>query len=152
AEESDVFTLSGAADSAPALGKTDDGLWRKPEIPPITENGITYIITRYRPRIEGLFARIERWVNQQIGAASARTMCIRPMVSPPRPGWPTRKIPPAFSHSSTRICGTPYKQCPKLKLYVHKNTQTHRFCYFPNGLACPDLGQYHCAYGETFSH
>src|SRR5438552_1978052 len=48
AEESDVFILSGAEDLVPA-GDPDalDG----------------YTIRRYRPRIEGLFARIERWTK-----------------------------------------------------------------------------------------
>ena len=32
--------------------------------PPRTVNGTTYNIHRYRPRIEGLFARIERWTNK----------------------------------------------------------------------------------------
>ena len=33
-------------------------------IPPLmrTVNGVTYRVSRYRPRIEGLFARIERWI------------------------------------------------------------------------------------------
>lgn len=74
AEESDVFILSGAEDLVPVLEKTDDGHWRKSEIPPVTENGITYTITRYRPRIEGLFARIERWVNQQTGETHWRSI------------------------------------------------------------------------------
>ena len=33
-------------------------------MPPRTVDGKTYRIQRYRPRIEGLFARIERWTNQ----------------------------------------------------------------------------------------
>jgi len=28
-----------------------------------TVNGVNYRIQRYRPRIEGLFARIERWTS-----------------------------------------------------------------------------------------
>lgn len=52
-DESDVFLLSGAEDLVPVL-----------------ENGEAYMridgdykVYRYRPRIEGLFARIEKWVN-----------------------------------------------------------------------------------------
>ena len=51
AENSDVFILSGAEDLVPT-GET---------VPPQVVNGITYSIQRYRPRIEGLFARIECW-------------------------------------------------------------------------------------------
>lgn len=62
AQESDVFILSGAEDLVPELEKDTTGKliqYKKPR----TVNGITYIICRYRPRIEGLFARIERWSN-----------------------------------------------------------------------------------------
>src|SRR5205814_10457946 len=48
AEESDVFILSGAEDLVPVGDQQQlDG----------------YAIRRYRPRIEGLFARIERWTK-----------------------------------------------------------------------------------------
>lgn len=46
AVKSDVFILSGTGNLVPVLEKTDDGLWRKPETPLITENGITYTIIR----------------------------------------------------------------------------------------------------------
>ncbi|MCC6140601.1 MAG: toxin [Nitrospira sp.] len=55
-EESDVFILSGAEDLVPALNP--DGSRHKDVT---TAPG--YTIARYRPRIEGLFARIERWTN-----------------------------------------------------------------------------------------
>jgi RHS repeat-associated protein len=54
--ESDVFILSGAEDLVPVLN-TDTSRH---------EDGATapgYVIHRYRPRIEGLFARIERWTR-----------------------------------------------------------------------------------------
>ena len=54
-DESDVFLLSGAEDLVPVPGRTaklDDCT---------TAPG--YAIHRYRPRIEGLFARIERWTS-----------------------------------------------------------------------------------------
>ncbi len=63
AEESDVFILSGAEDLVP-LSVESNGKWDREKLPPRTENGKTYTIQRYRPRIEGLFARIERWTNQ----------------------------------------------------------------------------------------
>ncbi|OQY99744.1 MAG: toxin [Candidatus Brocadia sp. UTAMX2] len=63
AEESDVFILSGAEDLVPVL-KEVNGKWERETLPPRTVDGKTYRIQRYRPRIEGLFARIERWTNQ----------------------------------------------------------------------------------------
>lgn len=54
-DESDVFILSGVEDLVPALVQPADV--------PRTVLGHAYAIRRYRPRIEGLFARIERWAN-----------------------------------------------------------------------------------------
>ena len=63
ADESDVFILSGAEDLVPVLVRTQTGSGSGRRLPPRTVDGITYRIHRYRPRIEGLFARIERWTN-----------------------------------------------------------------------------------------
>jgi len=63
AEESDVFILSGAEDLVPVL-VNQDGEWQRDSFD--TDDG-TFTILRYRPRIEGLFARIERWTNKQTG-------------------------------------------------------------------------------------
>lgn len=53
--EADVFVLSGSEDLVPVLRQGAAGL-------EIHEDGIDgYRVRRYRPRIEGLFARIERW-------------------------------------------------------------------------------------------
>lgn len=59
--ESDVFILSGAEDLVPVLahGSTD---W-KPQPTQRSLNGKLYTLRAYRPRVEGLFARIERWTN-----------------------------------------------------------------------------------------
>jgi RHS repeat-associated protein len=60
--ESDVFILSGAEDLVPLLnadGSRFEGL--------ITTSEDRYTIHRYCPRIEGLFARIERWTRQSDG-------------------------------------------------------------------------------------
>lgn len=54
-EESDTFLFSGAEDLVPELIKDSTGKWQKNSI---TNNGVT--TTSYRPRIEGLFARIEK--------------------------------------------------------------------------------------------
>ncbi len=69
AEESDVFILSGAEDLVPEFEKDREGNWAfkdgkhviYEEIREI--NGKQYRVRRYRPRIEGLFARIERWTK-----------------------------------------------------------------------------------------
>ncbi len=51
-DESDVFVLSGTEDLVPELDASDS-------IVETVRDG--YRVRRYRPRIEGLFARIERW-------------------------------------------------------------------------------------------
>jgi RHS repeat-associated protein len=63
ADESDVFILSGAEDLVRVLTQQAGGQWKPEVIPPRKVNGMMYRIERYRPRIEGLFARIERWTN-----------------------------------------------------------------------------------------
>ncbi|MFN0155888.1 MAG: SpvB/TcaC N-terminal domain-containing protein, partial [Gaiella sp.] len=62
--ESDTFILSGAEDLVPTLTQDAEGKWILEIIPERTVGGEVYSIARYRPRIEGLFARIERWTNQ----------------------------------------------------------------------------------------
>ena len=54
-QEEDVFVLSGSEDLVPVLRQGTTGL----EIHEDLIEG--YRVRRYRPRIEGLFARIERW-------------------------------------------------------------------------------------------
>src|SRR5262245_19669954 len=61
AEESDVFILSEAEDLVPVLAQ-QGGEWVREPLR-ATYNGAAYDVQRYRPRIEGLFARIERWVS-----------------------------------------------------------------------------------------
>jgi RHS repeat-associated protein len=63
ADESDVFILSGAEDLVPVLENDDGGEWQRPEPGEGVLGSVTYDVQRYRPRIEGLFARIERWTN-----------------------------------------------------------------------------------------
>jgi RHS repeat-associated protein len=57
AEESDVYILSGAEDLVPVLA--DDGTHYED-----ATAAPGYRIRRYRPRIEGLFARIDRWTSK----------------------------------------------------------------------------------------
>ncbi|MGD2089729.1 MAG: SpvB/TcaC N-terminal domain-containing protein [Candidatus Aminicenantes bacterium] len=63
-DESDTFILSGAEDLVPVLKKQGND-WVPENLPDRTIGDNTYRIKRYRPRIEGLFARIERWTNTQ---------------------------------------------------------------------------------------
>ncbi len=58
----DVFLFSGAEDLVPVLIPNGNN-WAPPEEPVRTAFGNKYRIRRYRPRVEGLFARIERWAN-----------------------------------------------------------------------------------------
>src|SRR2546422_1001687 len=73
AEESDVFILSGAEDLVPVLVEAGQK-WERETLPPRTVDGKEYEIRRYRPRIEGLFARIERWTNVQSGEMHWRSI------------------------------------------------------------------------------
>ncbi len=61
-DESDTFILSGAEDLVPVLKKQGND-WVPEDVTDRTIGTDTYRIKRYRPRIEGLFARIERWTN-----------------------------------------------------------------------------------------
>jgi RHS repeat-associated protein len=74
AEQSDIFILSGAEDLVPKLvpatpqegSPTPNGPWAL-DTYQATIQGQTYTVQRYRPRIEGLFAQIERWTNNASG-------------------------------------------------------------------------------------
>jgi len=67
ADESDVFLFSGAEDLVPLLDP--DGH------PVVDATGVPdYSIARYRPRIEGGFARIERWTHRTTGDVHWRTL------------------------------------------------------------------------------
>ena len=60
--ECDVFILSGAEDLVPVLIQDAEGCWVDDEF---ELDG--HCVKRYRPRIEGLFARIERWTRLDDG-------------------------------------------------------------------------------------
>jgi hypothetical protein len=72
-EESDTFILSGAEDLVPFLEKQADGTWKKVKEPRV-ENGINYSVNKYIPRVEGLFARIEKWHNLTTGETHWKTI------------------------------------------------------------------------------
>jgi hypothetical protein len=67
AEESDVFVLSGAEDLVPLL-RADGTRFQDDTSAP------GFIIYRYRPRVEGLFARIERWIWADTGEVHWRAI------------------------------------------------------------------------------
>ncbi|MHC4799747.1 MAG: SpvB/TcaC N-terminal domain-containing protein, partial [Planctomycetota bacterium] len=70
AEGSDTFILTGAEDLVPTLvesdGDWDPVIFDHPDEP--------YTIQRFRPRIEGLFARIERWTHLDDGDVHWRSI------------------------------------------------------------------------------
>ena len=72
-EESDVFILSGSEDLVPLLVK-ENNQWKRRISPRTLDDGTTYTIHYYRPRVEGLFARIERWTNVQTGETHWRSI------------------------------------------------------------------------------
>ena len=61
-QESDIFILSGAEDLMPSLVEAG-GQWTRDVTPARPVYGSHYAIHRYRPRVDSLLARIERWVN-----------------------------------------------------------------------------------------
>ena len=63
-EPEDTFVLSGAEDLVPVL----EHRGRR------TVDGREYTVQRYRPRIEGLFARIERWTDRDSGDTHWRSI------------------------------------------------------------------------------
>ncbi|GAA3788795.1 SpvB/TcaC N-terminal domain-containing protein [Streptomyces phyllanthi] len=73
-EESDVFLLSGSEDLVPVLDEGPDKQWRRQQLPERIEDGRTYRVERYRPRVEGTFARIERWTDKTDGTAHWRSI------------------------------------------------------------------------------
>src|SRR5262249_22736560 len=66
---SDVFILAGAEDLVPVLDATSARKWL-----PRTVYGTSYRVFLYRPRIEGSFTRIERWVANGTGLSHWRTI------------------------------------------------------------------------------
>lgn len=68
--ESDVFILSGAEDLVPLLEQDGDGWISAERTETIIIDGIggcEYHVQPYRPRTDGLFARIERWTPVSAG-------------------------------------------------------------------------------------
>lgn len=78
--DSDVFVLSGTEDLVPEFERDAAGNWIMQDGKHVihdkhrTVDGVTYTIRRYRSRIEGLFARIERWTRQGDGDVHWRSI------------------------------------------------------------------------------
>lgn len=71
-EESDVFLLAGSEDLVPVLAHSG-GKWSRDSVAR-TVGETDYRVQSYRPRIEGLFARVERWTNSETGVVHWRSM------------------------------------------------------------------------------
>jgi RHS repeat-associated protein len=70
AEPPDIFILSGAEDLVPVLREDRNGT----SIHEVQADRDGYRIEAYRPRTEGLFARIERWTYRETGIAHWRSI------------------------------------------------------------------------------
>jgi RHS repeat-associated protein len=68
----DTFVLSGAEDLVEYQGRTAEGWRREPATR--QKDGLSYTVRRYRPRVEGLFARIERWTESSTGLSHWRSI------------------------------------------------------------------------------
>lgn len=71
-EDSDVFLMSDAEDLVPVLLECD-GEWVRDAFE-ATCGGATFRVQRYRPRVEGAFARMERWRDAATGTTHWRTI------------------------------------------------------------------------------
>ena len=70
--ESDTYILSGAEDLVPQL-ELNQGEWSQ-EFHNAEDEGEEFKVHRYRPRIDGLFARIERWTSRESGEIHWRSI------------------------------------------------------------------------------
>ena len=68
-DESDVFVLTGADDLVPVLNPDGSRKTRSRVV-----YGTTFEVAFYRPRVEGLFSRIERWTQEATGDTHWRTI------------------------------------------------------------------------------
>src|SRR3989475_2238836 len=71
-EESDVFILSEVEDLVPRFVQ-NGSTWIRESFN-VSLNTQAYTIQRYRPRVEGLFARIELWRNDATGETFWKTI------------------------------------------------------------------------------
>jgi hypothetical protein len=97
AEDSDVFILAGAEDLIPLLVPAGDGSWIPDPVPPVVTGAVTFSVRRYRPRVEGGFARIERWQEMATGEVHWRTVTKEDVTSLYGPDASSRIADPADS-------------------------------------------------------
>ena len=101
-EESDVFILSGSEDLVPVLGEAN-GNWQREALPTRMLDGESYRVQRYRPRVEGLFARLERWTNLQTRESHWRSTTRDNITTLYGKDDNSRIFAPADSHHPKRI-------------------------------------------------
>ena len=70
--DADTFILAGAEDLVP-IRTERDGRWEQAPVRR-AEDDRDYLVQGYRPRVEGLFARIERWRDLDTGETHWRTI------------------------------------------------------------------------------
>ena len=73
-DDTDVFVMSGAEDLVPVLKRIVDSSGHETWEPEDPMTRPPYKVYRYRPRTEGLFARIERWENNSTKEVHWRTI------------------------------------------------------------------------------
>ena len=73
-DDTDVFVMSGAEDLVPFLKRIVDSSGRETWQPEDPLTRPPYKVYRYRPRTEGLFAKIERWENNSTKEVHWRTI------------------------------------------------------------------------------
>lgn len=68
----DTFILAGTEDLVPVLAERDGERTRHHRSR--TVDGAHYVVRRYRPRVEGIYARIERWTQVRSGEVHWRSI------------------------------------------------------------------------------
>ena len=122
-DESDVFILTGADDLVPALNA--DGT--RTTLSRIVY-GASYQIALYRPRVEGLFARIERWTDTASGDTHWRTISRDNVTTLYGADPASRTADPADPARvfSWRICAELGRQGQRRQLQLHRGRQRRR--------------------------
>ena len=91
-DESGCSILSGAEDLGAGSVQDASGNWRRERLPDCTR----YTVTRYRPRVEGVFSVVERWsramTGTPIGVRSPKAMSPN-VLRPGNAGKPHRSTP-----------------------------------------------------------
>jgi RHS repeat-associated protein len=70
--DEDTFILSGTEDLVPELVKKPSGEWARREPEPASAGDDNYLVRKYIPRTEGLYASIEKWTATLTGISHWR--------------------------------------------------------------------------------